>query len=309
MKLKNELKVGLALLVSAAVFLFGSRYFQDLPLFRGTYQLRTEFVDVGGLVEGHTVRVNGVSVGSVDAVMLNPETNRAQVRFHVNSDLKIPEGTRAKVSGISSFGVVTLDLKLGPQTNAAIPPDGLVEGDNESLLTMLADRTPELLGQADSILTGLNGTLGAARVQLAEPGSDLRTTLGAVRGSFDTLNDVLLAEQARLGRVLENVERLSGNLDRTVTTQGDSLGIAVSQLRRTLTQVDQNLASLRAATQGLDTLMTKLNRGDGTLGLLVNDPGLYHRADSTLANLNRLITDFQTNPKRYLKDLKLVDVF
>jgi phospholipid/cholesterol/gamma-HCH transport system substrate-binding protein len=174
---------------------------------------------------------------------------------------------------------------------------------------MLADRTPELLGQADSILTGLNGTLGAARVQLAEPGSDLRTTLGAVRGSFDTLNDVLLAEQARLGRVLENVERLSGNLDRTVTTQGDSLGIAVSQLRRTLTQVDQNLASLRAATQGLDTLMTKLNRGDGTLGLLVNDPGLYHRADSTLANLNRLITDFQTNPKRYLKDLKLVDVF
>lgn len=309
MKLKNELKVGLALLVSAAVFILGSRYFQSLPLFRGTYPLRTEFVDVGGLVEGHTVRVNGVSVGSVDEVVLNPETNRAQVLFHVNKGLKIPEGTRAKVSGISSFGVVTLDLKLGPQTNAPIPSGGLVEGDNESLLTMLADRTPQLLGQADSILAGLNGTLGAARVQLAEPGSDLRATLASVRGSFDTLNDVLLAEQDRLSRVLANVERLSANLDRTVTTQGDSIGRAVGQLRQTLAEVDRNLASIRAASQGLDTLMVKINRGDGTLGLLVNDPGLYHRADSTLATLNRLLLDFQTNPKRYLKDLKLVDVF
>ena len=76
-----------------------------------------------------------------------------------------------------------------------------------------------------------------------------------------------------------------------------------------LNRLDRTLASLESTTAGINTIIGKIEKGEGTLGLLINDPSLYHQLDSTLATLNRILLDFQQNPKRYLKDLKIVDVF
>ena len=76
-----------------------------------------------------------------------------------------------------------------------------------------------------------------------------------------------------------------------------------------LDRLDRTLASLESTTAGIDAIVSKIEQGEGTLGLLVNDPSLYHQLDSTLTTLNRILLDFERDPKRYLKDLKLVDVF
>jgi phospholipid/cholesterol/gamma-HCH transport system substrate-binding protein len=59
----------------------------------------------------------------------------------------------------------------------------------------------------------------------------------------------------------------------------------------------------------MNTLLKKINKGEGTLGKLANDASLYNHMDSTLANLNALIKDLKANPKKYTKDLKLVRMF
>ena len=43
-----------------------------------------------------------------------------------------------------------------------------------------------------------------------------------------------------------------------------------------------------------------MNRGQGTLGLLLNDPSLYQRTDSVLIELRALSADIRANPKRYV---------
>ena len=48
-----------------------------------------------------------------------------------------------------------------------------------------------------------------------------------------------------------------------------------------------------------DSVLIKVDRGQGTLGLLVNDPRLYQNTDSLLRELRELLADVKKQPKRY----------
>ena len=51
----------------------------------------------------------------------------------------------------------------------------------------------------------------------------------------------------------------------------------------------------------LDTLLDKINSGQGTLGQLLVNPSLYQSLDSTALEINGLMKDFRANPKKFLR--------
>ena len=57
---------------------------------------------------------------------------------------------------------------------------------------------------------------------------------------------------------------------------------------------------LRAATQDLRILTARLERGEGTAGLLFKDERLYHNINTLSAEMVKLLYDFRQNPKKYL---------
>ncbi|RMF62583.1 MAG: MCE family protein [Bacteroidetes bacterium] len=310
MKYANEFKVGLSILLAAIIFILGVRFFEDLPLFRGTTTLETAFENASGLIAGNTVRVNGVTVGSVDDVQLDPATNQVRVRFHVKNDIKVPEGSRTRISGFDALNVVRMDLLLGPPENPPIPDGGFVPSETETdLLGTLTDRAPALVDRVDSVLVGLTATLDGTQSLLNDPGSDLRQTLSALRTSLGTLNTFLRTEQGRVRQVLENTETLTAGLNEVVSEQGDSLGVVVQHLNQVLARLDRNLATFETTTATLDEMLARLNRGEGTLGRLLVDDALYVKLDTTLTNLNNLLAEFQAHPRKYLRELKLIDIF
>lgn len=309
MKYGNELKVGTAVILSLIILFFGIRYFQDVPLFSGSYELHTAFSNADGLVNGNPVRINGVPVGSVDRVRLNTEQQRVDVYFHVENGLRIPEGSTTKLAGLAAFGTVMLDITLGPPGNPPLEAGGFLSSSSSDALGDIMSQAPQLVGRVDTLLTGATSTLGEVEGLLANPQSDLRQMLVAIEASAASLDRLLRMEQRRIASTLESVDTLASSLSSFTQNNQDSLSLVVQNLNSTLTQLNTNLATLESTTANLDVLLTKINQGQGTLGLLVNDPGLYHRLDSTAATLNGLLLDIQRDPKRYLKDLKLVDVF
>ncbi len=310
MNFSNEVKVGLSVVVAALIFYLGFRYMQDIPLFRGSYVLNAQFSDAGGLVSGNQVRVSGVNVGSVDIVTLDPKARVARVRFRVDEDVQIPKGSTAEIAGVSALGGVRLAINLGPPSNPPIPPGGLVPTPPEKdMLSQLSDRLPLLAARADSLLSSATGTMEEAEVMLESPDSDFRTMLQSVQQGAAALNTMLRAEQQQLGRVMDNTAALTQEL-RTFTEENtDSLNVTVERVNTVLAQAERNLAALERTNATLDALLTKIEQGDGTLGRLVNDPGLYIRLDSAAVNMNVLLKDLQANPGRYLKDMTLVEVF
>lgn len=309
MKYGNELKVGIAVVAAIIIFIVGVRYFQDLPIFSGTLGLYTTFENADGLVVGNPVRVNGVNVGRVNEVRLRPETRNVLVRFQVDRELQIPEGSTTRVSGLNALSNVYVEIDLAPPGNPSVTEGDTLSSQQEDFLGDVVSQAPRFINRADSLLGSATTTLNTAEQLLARPESDLRQTLVAIGSTAQTIDQLLRAEQQRLASTLESVDTLATSLSDLTTGNKDSLSLAVQRLNASLNQLESNLAALEQTTATLDAILQKVNQGQGTLGLLVNDPGLYHRLDSTTTNLNRLLVDFQQNPKRYLKDLKLVEVF
>ena len=56
----------------------------------------------------------------------------------------------------------------------------------------------------------------------------------------------------------------------------------------------------------VDSIMGKINRGEGTIGALLNDNDLYYNLNQASENLNRLLVEFRYNPKRFIS-LSLID--
>jgi phospholipid/cholesterol/gamma-HCH transport system substrate-binding protein len=308
-KYSNEIKVGVAILVAAAVFYLGVRYFQNIPLFRGSYPLYTEFAEAGGLVTGNPVRINGVSVGRVEAVSLSEDGRSVVVRFMVDEGVTIPEGSQASVSGLAALSGVQLAIELGPPSNPPIEPGGRVPSPPETdILGRLSEQAPVLASKADSVLTGADSALAAITHLLVRNQQELDATLASARDAAQGADRLLSSEETRA--ILQNLQALTANLQ-TITRRNDSLNVqaTLDRVNTAVVQLEKNLQGLATTQQRLDQLLAGINEGEGTLGRLATDSRLYDDLDTTLVRFNRLLEDFQNDPNRYLKDVTLVEVF
>ena len=66
---------------------------------------------------------------------------------------------------------------------------------------------------------------------------------------------------------------------------------------------------LNETTVSMNEILVKINEGSGTFGKMINDESLYTNMDSLTFNLNELIKNIQEDPKKYLKHMRLVEVF
>ena len=309
MNASNELKVGVAIILSVIAFVLGIRFFEDIPLFKGTYDLYTVYDDARGMIVGNAVRISGVDVGSVQEVDLDPETNKVKIRLRLDTRFVVTKGAYTEITGIDALNAVQMVIHPGP-VDAARVEDGdfLPSRVASDLFTSLTESAPSLLNRGDSLLLGLGGTLTDIR-GVIEPGGDLRMMIASLRSSADAVETLLREERARISSVIANVDTLTLQLGQTTQGAGDSLAIATQNLNEMLRTLDRNLASIEETTTTLDGIVDRIDRGEGTVGKLINDPTLYHRMDSTLQNMNRLVVDIQENPVRYMRALRLVDIF
>ena len=317
MNISRELKVGLAVLGAVVLFYAGMRFFQDMPLFGGTYHLYTEFGDAAGLSPGNAVRINGVKVGSIERVDLVSDKDQVRIDFYLREDIRVPRGTTAKTTGLSYFGNVSLSLLPGPSTNPPLPEGSLVPSVSEGrLLEDLQERAPRLASKLDSVLTqadialeNAGATFRFTRAMLGSSNSDLRRTLAAFRSSATTLDRLLQGQRTHISNTVSNLEQFSQDLSQLSDENSDTLNAVIRNLNSAASRLDRQLIALDTTTVALNAIMRKINQGEGSLGLMVNDSSLYVHLDSAAGNLNQLLKAFRENPGRFLREMQLVDVF
>jgi phospholipid/cholesterol/gamma-HCH transport system substrate-binding protein len=73
-----------------------------------------------------------------------------------------------------------------------------------------------------------------------------------------------------------------------------------ARLKKSAGQIDTTSQSFQSTMVHLDSVLVKVNRGQGSLGLLINDPRMYRDADSLLVALRSLAGDIKAHPSRYV---------
>jgi hypothetical protein len=94
--------------------------------------------------------------------------------------------------------------------------------------------------------------------------------------------------------------QLKDILDNSRSSSAD-IRLAAADLRSLMAAARSNQASLVRVLQAADSLMTKLQRGNGTFGMLTSDSTLYHETTKTVIQFRELLAAIQADPKKYLK--------
>ena len=281
-QVRNLTALGLLVLVASALFLWGFFFLLGDPIGVGGEEVVVVMEDGAGLNRGNPVQLNGVQVGTVRDVRLEPSIG-VTVRIKVDEEVALPADTRA-VAQTDVFGTNTIELVPG---TALVRLEGgdTIQGLTRTPLTTLAT---ELGGQAREILASADSLLSPSAVaDLKATAAVLPSTAEQLRAAF---NELTLAASA-LRRTAEEMERAEA---------GAALGETLVEVRASARSASAALGTMDASLQSLASVLDKIDRGEGTLGRLVNDTSLYAEMSATLREVRSLTADVQQNPDRYV---------
>jgi len=120
-----ETVMGAVVLVVAAVFLFFA-YSTTKVTASGGNVYTAQFSRVDGIRDGTDVRINGIKVGSVVSLTLDPKTFYALVRLGVDANIKLSTDSVASIKLSGLLGDKFVDIEPGNE-DAVIAPGGKIE--------------------------------------------------------------------------------------------------------------------------------------------------------------------------------------
>lgn len=322
--MRSEVRVGIVVILGIAVIVFGTIWMKGWEIGQERQEIRAWFREVGQLQTGNAVKLRGVPIGRVEGIELDSRSTGVIVLMTVNEEVALPEDPVVLLAPESMFGDWQAEIfprSRYPFYNYAISPDpGVLPGyslPDMSRLTAVADRIAENL----AVLT--------ERVGIAftdETAVNIRRAINNIQEVTSQLTDLVEAQ----GRTVED---LAAGLDETTATlqqaastanrafaqieeaiSGGQLTEIVGNVRTTTAQIDSVSAALStvadelgstvvsadSAFESLNHIMGAIERGEGTLGMLLQDTALYGNLKVTSSLVQDLILDFQRNPQKYI---------
>jgi phospholipid/cholesterol/gamma-HCH transport system substrate-binding protein len=330
-KRSNEFAVGLAVLAALALVIGGALWLSETDVNQKMATYTARFRTVGGLGVGGPVTLRGVRVGRVEAIRL-VENEWVETEFSIDRTVELPAKPAVISASASLFGEWTANIV--PFEPLPVDPNlrnALVESDQAGGEAWPGATLPDI-GQLTAQASRIAGDVAdvTQRIGQAFDSTALKNLQQSVK-DLATISGRLVkfadAQTGRMERVSQNVtttseaftgvahsfqqavarldsatsdNQLRDILDNSRTSSAD-IRAAAADLRAVMAAARSNETSLVRVVRSADTLMTKLQKGSGTLGMLASDSTLYHETTQTVIQFRQLLTDIQANPKKYLK--------
>jgi phospholipid/cholesterol/gamma-HCH transport system substrate-binding protein len=331
MKRTNEFAVGLAVLMALALVVAGALWLSETDVNKKKATAEARFRTVGGLGVGAPVTLRGVKVGRVEAIRL-VEDEWVETDLTIDKGVELPVKPAVISAAGSLFGEWSANIiSYDPPPADPNLREALAESDRAGGNAWPGATLPDI-GQLTAQASRIAGDVGVVtqRISQAFDSTALKNMqksvkdLAAISGR---LVDFANAQTTRINRVSQNVATTSdafagvaktfqGAVARLDTATSDDqlkdilnngrassqdLRQAAADLRSVMGAARANQVSLVRVLQQADSLMTKIQQGNGTLGMLATDSTLYRETTATVIQFRELLTDIKANPKKYLK--------
>lgn len=296
MKLSREIKTGIIVIGGILLFILGFSYLKSTPLFDNSKTLYAVYPDVGGLQAGTVVSINGFAVGKVNDIKFKDTKGNLVVTFTVSSDFQFSKNSTVELYDTGIIGGKGLQISPVFDNAGAVQSGDTLRTETRPGLTELAQEklTPlfkkfeSAVSDADSVLISVNNVLDTdTKKDLQKAINGLSDLMVSLNGSAKVLNGILATNEKKLDSSLTNFETLTYNFARLSDTLNNA-------------GLGRTFASLETTMENLNKVMAKIEKGDGTLGKLMNDQELYSNLNNASRELDLLLQDFRLNPKRYV---------
>jgi len=291
MKYAREIKVGLLGTVCLFLLFFGFNYLKGVNVFSPTNSYHGVFADLHGLQEQAVVYIRGYKVGQVDEIHYDFTKDSAFViDVSVNSDIRLPQGTRMALVADGLLGGMAVDLQLPASaadgehflSHGAMLPTVYIPGLIESLQGELLAKISGAVEHVDTLVAQLNTQLEGNHVKSALQNIDrISGDLTSVSADLKHLMDT------KVPNIVNNADTTLANLNVIVAD------IKAADLKTTVARVD-------TAMEGVNALIADVRSQEGTVGQLLYNKSLYQHIDSAVVSADALLIDLKAHPKRYV---------
>lgn len=306
MKLRNEYQIGITVLVTFIVLIIGINFLKGKTLFSGQKTYYAIYDDVTGMHESSYVYVNGMKVGYV--VKISPMTRKNDkflVELSIDKKIEIPKDSRLTMFSTGLMSGQALRIDLGKSTALLQTKDTMQGGIEKGLTDEIApigETLSSVLKRIDTLTNTLNRTIDEQAKQ------NIQLTLTNINQISQRLNSVAMnvdnlvaQDKDKLDRIVSNVESITRNLvnnNQAITNIISRFDNISSDIEKQ--NIGSTLAKVKTSLESINSMLNKIERGEGNIGMLLSDEGLYRNVTSAAKDLDELILDIKKNPKKYI---------
>ena len=296
MKLKyaREIKVGVLATVCIFLLFFGFNYLKGVNIFSSIHSFRGVYTNIHGLELQAPVYIRGYKVGQVDNIDYDfTRDSSFTVDISIKRNINLPEGTRMALVSDGIMGGMAIELIL-PATEVASKEDIAYLPTGAIIPTTVV---PGLLdGLQEAVIQPLSNTLAS-----------LDTLVGQLQAQLDNnhIESILSNADIAVADLQSSSKQLKQVMSHQVPSVITKLDTTMSDLQQMVTDV--KAANIKATVARVDTALNNVNyliadfrSPNGTVGMLLNDKGLYNHIDSAVVSVDSLLVDLKANPKRYV---------
>jgi phospholipid/cholesterol/gamma-HCH transport system substrate-binding protein len=286
----REVKVGIMVTVAVFVIYFGLNFLKGIDILSPTANYYAIYNNIDGLVTSSPVLVKGYKVGQVEEIQYDfSKENSFVVCISVTKDVLLPKGAKIELFDNGLMGGKAIQIvysPLLPDQELYAPGDTVESAVGTGLMAQVAgDLMPKIQSiseQADSLIRSL---------RVITEGNALKNSLISIENTTANFDQTSIQLKKMMNndlpRIVKDVNGITGDLKKI------SGNLSTVDFAATFASINHTIANLNLLTD-------KLNSKEGTVGLLLNDMGLYNNLTSTAANADKLLIDLKQNPKRYV---------
>ncbi len=314
MEKDKAIKIGLIVIIIAGVLIWGISFCKGKNLFTKENIYYTTYTQVEGLQKNSAVLLRGHKIGHVkDIYFTSSQYDQLTVELSVFSDIQLPKSTKAKIFSSDILGSKAIDIILPENFSAE---DGFVSNYDTLQTEIEASITDQvrievapLKAQAEKLLESAAIAIDQFKYVVNESnGQELRrcfiklqNAIDAIHHSGVTLDTILTNGDENIQHILANVNGITKNINNhsneigTIITNFSNMSDSLSKAN-----IAETLKKTEAAVSQLQTILTKVNNGESSLGELINNKTLYNNLEDASKQLDALLIDVQNHPKRYV---------
>jgi len=324
---KTEIVIGLFSVIAFLILIIFTVNIQQFNIFTPKYELQVYFKQIRGLEVGAPVHVYGAATGQVAKIGYVKGEYPVKVVLRIRKGVKIFSNAVIRVSIAGLIGETRIDIDAGTSDNRLLGDGDIVFGAETVDMYQVLSLAPPIIEDVaetiravktfvtdeenreafsgtlvslDSITNRLDRILGATSDDISETAQNLREATESLNEIVRRIDSMIIDTSADFQESRSLIKTTLADIQSqsvTITTSindilakvnvtADDLHMIISENKNHLAQLGVNL---NTGTAQLNTILEKIDRGQGTVSLLINDPTPFYDLRDTLKAIKTLL--------------------
>ncbi len=287
--LNKEFFLGIICLVAGIALFFGIKFLSgdNNPLFNNN-KFYVKYDNIDGLEKSNDITINGGVIGQVTDLILIPSNNSWLVELTIDEPKVLGQLTKQSLFEIQDdgfLGTKIILLKLAPGDK--VFPGDTLNGSSNGLMSQFSR-------QFD----------GFDIQQVVSPILELLEKITTLTNDIDR---IIVSNEKNVNGIISNSENIVKSLSKNAKNFNNLIN-NLSDFSNELSSfsLPEISVNLNNDLKKLNSILNKIDQGNGSVAKVINSDDIIEEFEATLKSIKSLVEDFEKNPKKYFKEIKLL---